>query len=241
MKNKVIKLRTCILFCILSVFFTVTLMASPTMEKITAYINYGINIVIDGETVELHDANGDRIYPISYEGTTYLPIRGVAESLDFKVDWDGKTGSVVIDTSYESRESLIIDTAKSTTNSKILKSVEERTLKINDEDYIADNGMICNLVSNQDFQAKDYLSLSVKDKYKSVSFDCLSPVNCSVNIFNQSGKLVRTFYIKPNNLTRCNFALTNKDTSLVYFVCVNQTEVLTEDYVYLLNLYGELK
>ena len=149
MKNKTVKLRTCIIVCILCVLFTVTVMGSSTMEKIVAYLNYGINIVIDGEVRELTDANGNRVYPISYEGTTYLPVRGISEILGFKVDWDGKTGSVLIDTQYENRESLITDKDTSTLNSYILSSLQDRTIDINGEEFIADNGIACKLVNNQ--------------------------------------------------------------------------------------------
>ena len=61
-----------------------------------AYTNYieavynDINIVVDGKKV-----NSDS-EPFISEGTTYLPVRAVAEALDKPVYWDGETSTVYI-------------------------------------------------------------------------------------------------------------------------------------------------
>ena len=61
-----------------------------------AYTNYieavynDINIVVDGKKV-----NSDS-EPFISEGTTYLPVRAVAEALDKPVYWDGDTSTVYI-------------------------------------------------------------------------------------------------------------------------------------------------
>lgn len=68
--------------------------AADTLKEIKAFLNYGITIKYNGEAQELKDANGNRVYPISYEGTTYLPIRAVAGLLGIEVNWDGPTQTV---------------------------------------------------------------------------------------------------------------------------------------------------
>ena len=61
-----------------------------------AYTNYieavynDINIVVDGKKV-----NPDS-EPFISDGTTYLPVRAVAEALDKPVYWDGETSTVYI-------------------------------------------------------------------------------------------------------------------------------------------------
>ena len=68
--------------------------AADTVKTIIATLNYGITVKYNGETQELKDANGNRVYPISYEGTTYLPVRAVANLLGIEVNWDGPTNTV---------------------------------------------------------------------------------------------------------------------------------------------------
>lgn len=70
--------------------------AAGTLEQISAYLNYGITIKYDGETQNLTDASGNRVYPITYNSTTYLPVRAVSDLLGIGVDWDGATQTVLL-------------------------------------------------------------------------------------------------------------------------------------------------
>ena len=238
--NKKVTIRTCIIVCILSMFFTMFVMASPSMEKITAYLNHNISVIINGDKVELRDTNDNEIYPISYEGTTYLPIRAISQLFGFDVEWDSRTGSIIINTNIENKESLITGKEENTKNNTLLLNSEERVFSLSDETIEAENGIACNIVANNDYNIKDFIMLSVKDKYRFVSFDCLSNVNSSVNVFNQNGKLLKAFYIKPNTLTHCSFNFNSEETTAIYFIAVNQNEEKTEGLLNILNLYGEI-
>lgn len=56
----------------------------------------GIKIVIDGEKINPTDANGNTVEPIIYNGTTYLPVRAVANALGKAVYWDGPNYTVYL-------------------------------------------------------------------------------------------------------------------------------------------------
>ena len=70
--------------------------ASSTLREIRAYLNYGITVKLDGVEQPLYDAKGNRVYPVSYNGTTYVPIRAISSLLGVNVDWDGSTKSVLL-------------------------------------------------------------------------------------------------------------------------------------------------
>lgn len=53
-------------------------------------------IVYNGVEQVMHDADGERVYPLSYDGTTYLPIRAVCNMLGLKVEWSGDTDTVTL-------------------------------------------------------------------------------------------------------------------------------------------------
>lgn len=55
-----------------------------------------IKVAVDGVIVSLTDANGKTVEPFVYNGTTYLPVRGVATALNQQVSWDGSTNTVYI-------------------------------------------------------------------------------------------------------------------------------------------------
>lgn len=71
-------------------------------ERVTlGYRN--IRLLYDGEHVELWDAAGNTIEPFILDGTTYLPVRAVAELFGRAVDWDGATDTVTLSTWLLSR------------------------------------------------------------------------------------------------------------------------------------------
>jgi len=56
----------------------------------------GIRIILDGVEVTPEDVNGNPVEPFAVKGTTYLPVRAVAEALGLGVSWDGATQTVVL-------------------------------------------------------------------------------------------------------------------------------------------------
>lgn len=65
-----------------------------------------INIYINGEKFIPRDADGDEVAPVVKEGTTYLPVRAIAQAFGKKVDWDGAASSVLI------KDASTVDTEK---------------------------------------------------------------------------------------------------------------------------------
>lgn len=62
-----------------------------------ATLNYtGVKIVLDGETVTPTNAQGNVVEPFIMDGTTYLPVRGIASALGLSVDWNQSTQTVTL-------------------------------------------------------------------------------------------------------------------------------------------------
>ena len=63
----------------------------------TAQLFYNdIKIDINGSKVLPKDANGNYVEPFIINGTTYLPVRAVANALGIQVDWDDNTNTVLL-------------------------------------------------------------------------------------------------------------------------------------------------
>ena len=56
----------------------------------------GVKIVVNGKKLNPTDANGKKVEPIIYNGTTYLPVRAVANALGEAVYWDGPNFTVYL-------------------------------------------------------------------------------------------------------------------------------------------------
>jgi hypothetical protein len=55
-----------------------------------------IQIFVDGKRMDPRDVNGASVEPFIINGTTYLPVRAVAEALGMEVGWDNASKSVRI-------------------------------------------------------------------------------------------------------------------------------------------------
>lgn len=61
--------------------------AGSLITEIRAELRHDFRIVIDGEEKTFKNVNGEKVYPILYDGTTYLPIRAVGEMMGKTVYW----------------------------------------------------------------------------------------------------------------------------------------------------------
>lgn len=68
--------------------------AGSNLQEIKAYLNPGIKFKVDGQPVQLKNGSGAVIAPISYNNTTYLPVRSVSDLLGVTVKFDGKTNTI---------------------------------------------------------------------------------------------------------------------------------------------------
>jgi len=73
-----------------------TAAATAEQEEIKAFINYGLQIKLDGNDFAPVNEDGSPMYPITYNGRTYLPVRALGNALSVAVDYDPKTQTVYL-------------------------------------------------------------------------------------------------------------------------------------------------
>lgn len=87
--------------------------ASAKTGKETKELEYrDIKVSFDGKILDLKDAAGNPVEPFMFNGSNYLPVRAMAETLGLNVAWDGSTATVVLTTPEESRPTYITATGK---------------------------------------------------------------------------------------------------------------------------------
>lgn len=62
----------------------------------TVYATQKVKIVINGAELIPTDATGKVVEPLLVDGTTYLPVRAIAQALGLDVEWEDKTYTVKI-------------------------------------------------------------------------------------------------------------------------------------------------
>lgn len=89
-------MKRIIIAIILIIALSVGITVGASYTK-TATLNYpGIVIYLKGELLVPKDAVGQIVEPFTINGTTYLPIRAVAEALDLTVGWDNPTQTITL-------------------------------------------------------------------------------------------------------------------------------------------------
>lgn len=70
--------------------------AEQNYKNITAHLSPQFNIVIDDLEQSFYNASGEQVYPIVYNGTTYLPLRAIGELMDKNVNWDQSSLTITL-------------------------------------------------------------------------------------------------------------------------------------------------
>lgn len=87
-----------------------------------------IRILIDGKEYQPTDANGDAVEPFAYNGTTYLPVRAIANAFDKDVDWEAQTSTVTLGSkNYDWLDQMGYVDYKTTHPQSTMKAIAEGT------------------------------------------------------------------------------------------------------------------
>ncbi len=100
-----------LLLAVMCAALALTVAASTgTVTKDLSYSE--IKIMLDGVELTPTNANGDYVEPFIIDGTTYLPVRGIASALRLNVGWDGATKTVLLTTPERERPIYITQHGK---------------------------------------------------------------------------------------------------------------------------------
>lgn len=81
----------------MALLFSLVVSASAAYAKVTKTLSYqDIKVTLNGQQLDPRDANGTKVDPFIIDGTTYLPVRAVSESLGLDVSWNANTKTVAL-------------------------------------------------------------------------------------------------------------------------------------------------
>ena len=84
-----------VIVCILVSSLAFSAIAANRQQQATLLFR-DIRITLDGDEIVPRDAAGNIVEPFIIDGTTFLPVRGVAGALGLDVDWIDATSTVVL-------------------------------------------------------------------------------------------------------------------------------------------------
>lgn len=106
--------------------------ASSNEEIVNLNVQTGINLYMNDKGFIPKDEQGNETYPFIYDGTTYVPIRAIAELFNANINWNEKTNTVSINTTGES--------AKLTHTTRYRQELTNRTISASKGTKLVING-----------------------------------------------------------------------------------------------------
>ena len=170
--------------------------AAGTLQEIKAYLNSGITIKYNGEAQVMTDAQGARVYPITYNGTTYVPIRAVSNMLDVKVDWDQASQTVLLGNPANGVD--MIDEIKpyNTQNATVVQSSEKKAQEI--------SGNSCShWLSLDGFGGRACsASYNLEGKYTSLTFQYYSDMDFTLKVTGDNDAVLAEIPVKGRQVAQ---------------------------------------
>lgn len=93
MKNDLLK-GAAIGFCVC--LLTLGIGATALAAVRTISIDDGIKVTVDGKTLTPKDGKGNTVPVFTYEGTTYVPARALADAMGFQITYNSDTRVVAV-------------------------------------------------------------------------------------------------------------------------------------------------
>lgn len=126
-------MRILLIATIMILSFTVGVYANDIIKTITAQLRPDFTIIIDNEKQVFKNADGKIVYPLLYDGTTYLPVRSIGSIMGKNVDWDGdkKLVSLSNPLNDKSNENYIVE------NPDVLKDNDNSVVVWKDKNFEA--------------------------------------------------------------------------------------------------------
>lgn len=215
--------------------------AADTLKEISAYLNYGITVKYNGEAQNLTDASGEPAYPITYNGTTFLPIRAISNMLGVEVNWEQATQTVLLGKPADGTD--LIDTFKPYTDYvtepglKLSSDAPEFIQSSQKENTDAGGETIGHWLKfwniSEDPKQELVCSFNLGGKYSSLSFKVYSNKDTTLTVKGDNGSVLgeydltggqvpQTITVDLQNTTQLTFIRNspNSDTDTYIFSAI---------------------
>lgn len=87
--------------------------ANYTDTRRAAYLREDVTVELDREKLSFADENGRAVYPLTYNGSTYLPIRAVSGLMGEPIEWNNEAKTVYIGKTLSMPVKYLLDPAES--------------------------------------------------------------------------------------------------------------------------------
>lgn len=161
--------------------------AASNNKMISALLAPDLKVVYNGQEQKMTDASGNPVYPISYNNTTYLPVRAVSGMIGLPIEYDAENFSVNI-----GAEKWVDLTSRSnsgaTRRSSIITDANELKANTDDGPKVFSSGIYWDIWNGSlSASPREVIMFNVQG-YSTVTFTAWSDLDASVCVYNENGK-----------------------------------------------------
>ena len=174
--------------------------AAQRSKKIEVFYD-DIQLYVDGFKVNPTDANGTKVEPFIYNGTTYLPVRAVGKAIGKDVTWDGQKKIVYLGDVPGQSENWLTQCPPYQTSGRMTKYTSENGK------YFVMSGKKYTDGYVSDTPGKAYALFNLNGKYNKFEFTVghvdsdNRQLTASLNIY-LDGKIAYSTKLYPTDLAR---------------------------------------
>lgn len=185
--------------------------AAATIGSRTVKADYNnIKVSLDGQQIALKDANGKTVEPFAIDGTTYLPVRAVADALGLGVSWDANSNTVILSSDGSQGENQDSNQVDLSTASGVRNCLKENYSKLNTSigEITFDISVSQNDSEYYPYDYKIYLTLSEDEfnKFSSISYTEQQISEAKVQLKNMMKQLADSLIsISPSKKYLCSY------------------------------------
>jgi len=232
------KTRVILLLALTAIFsLSAGAYAASTLTEITAYLNSGIKFRLDGKPWRPLDDKGKEVLPITYNGTTYLPLRSISNAFDIPIRWDGSTQTIIMRES--SNLNLYSNEVKvDNWSEKFYDVVDKKQLVFGNHQYDGAYAFTAENVGLGWYEGSPYLKFDFGKKYDRLHLILYSPSAMKIRVLNGSNQqLTEEISLEADKVTKLDIDLQGSQYALVSaYDAANQADkpllyILKDSYV----------
>ena len=189
--------------------------AASNLTEIKAYLNAGIQFRLDGKPWRPLDDNGKEVLPITYNGTTYLPLRVVANAFDIPITWEGSTQTVGL---RESSNLTLYSKEVKVDNwsEKFYDVIDKKQLVFDDRQFDGAYAFTAENVGLGWYEGSPHLKLDFGKKYNTLHLILYSPSAMKIRVLNGSNQqLSEEISLEADKVTELDVSLQGSQYALV--------------------------
>lgn len=192
--------------------------AATGSQNISAILSYETKVVYNGVEQTFKDAQGNVVYPVIYNGSTYLPLRAVANMMgEQNVGYDAATKTVTLGKTEKQPTNLVsLKNSGGNEFSWIINDKSELSVVGSDATQTFSTGIEWDIWNSASSTGKGWVLYFDCGGYSEITFSAWSEVDCKVSMFDQNYNVISSFDLTKNSIVSKTITIPAGTTKIAF-------------------------